>query len=141
MAATKRENYNDIPWQQTCCILCSLNCGVEVKVKERKFVKIRGDKAHPVSEGYICQKAARLDHYQNHLRRIKQPLKKQSSGEFAPISWDQAIHEIAAKINTMKAEHGGSAIAYYGGGGPLISQWIPGNPVDPSRPKSESSRW
>ena len=115
--AQRRERFDDIPWQQSCCILCSLNCGIEVKVKDRQFVKIRGDKAHPVSEGYICQKAARLDHYQNHMRRLKQPLKKNAAGEFEPISWDAAIAEIAAKINGIKAEHGGTSFAYYGGGG------------------------
>ena len=115
--AQRRERFDDIPWQQSCCILCSLNCGIEVKVKDRHFVKIRGDKAHPVSEGYICQKAARLDHYQNHMRRVKQPLKKNATGEFEPISWDAAISEIAEKINQIKGEHGGTAFAYYGGGG------------------------
>lgn len=114
---SKRQQYGDIPWQQTCCILCALNCGIEVKVEERRFVKIRGDKTHPVSEGYLCQKAARLDHYQNHLRRIKQPLKRGPDGEFEPIEWDTAVQEIAARIKAIKQEHGGAAFAYYGGGG------------------------
>ncbi|MDJ0752274.1 MAG: molybdopterin-dependent oxidoreductase [Ardenticatenaceae bacterium] len=114
---SKREQYNDIPWQQTCCILCALNCGIEVKVKDGEFVKIRGDKSHPVSEGYLCQKAARLNHYQNHLRRIRQPLKRQPNGEFQPLDWGSAIKEIAGKINQIKNEHGGIAFAYYGGGG------------------------
>ena len=114
---TKREQYDDISWQQTACMLCALNCGLEVKVKDRHFVKIRGDKSHPVSEGYLCQKPARLDHYQNHLRRVKQPLKKNTAGQFEPISWEVAIREVAAKINTLKEKHGGTTFAYYGGGG------------------------
>ncbi len=114
---SRREKYEDIPWQKTCCILCSLNCGIEVKVKDRHFVKIRGDKEHPVSEGYLCQKAARLDHYQNHLRRVMHPLKRQADGSFEQIDWDTAVTEIAAKINSIKNEHSATAFAYYGGGG------------------------
>lgn len=113
----KREQYKDIPWQKSCCILCALNCGIEVKVKDRHFVKIRGDKDHPVSEGYLCQKAARLNHYQNHLRRVKEPLKRQPDGSYAPVDWTTAVSEIATKINQIKEEHGSTAFAYYGGGG------------------------
>ena len=116
-ARTKSRKKSSAPWQQTACILCSLNCGIEVQVEDRHFVKVRGDKAHPASQGYLCQKAARLDHYQNHLRRLKQPLKRMPNGEHVPISWETAISEIASKLNAIKAAHGGTAIAYYGGGG------------------------
>ena len=34
-------------WQKTACILCSVNCGIEVQVEDRRFVRIRGDKDHP----------------------------------------------------------------------------------------------
>lgn len=113
----KKGKYDHLPWQQTMCILCALNCGLEIKVEDRHFVKIRGDKAHPGSEGYLCQKPARLDYYQNHLRRLKHPLKRQPDGSFAQIDWDTAIAEIAEKIKSIKADHGGTAFAYYGGGG------------------------
>ena len=51
---------------KTACILCAQNCGVEVQInrESRKIIQVRGDKDHPVSQGYICQKATRLDYYQ-----------------------------------------------------------------------------
>ncbi len=52
-------------WHSTACILCSLNCGLEVQTEDRQIVKIRGDKRHPISQGYLCEKAQRLNHYQN----------------------------------------------------------------------------
>ena len=55
-------------WQSTACILCECNCGIEVRLggeDGRRFERIRGDKAHPASQGYTCEKALRLDHYQN----------------------------------------------------------------------------
>ena len=76
--------------EKTACILCSRNCGLVVETENGKFVKIRGDEAHPISKGYICQKAARLDYYQNHEDRLKFPLKKQLDGTFVQVSWDDA---------------------------------------------------
>ncbi|MEL7210063.1 MAG: hypothetical protein AAGK32_17840, partial [Actinomycetota bacterium] len=52
-------------WHKTACVLCSANCGVEIKIEDRRFVRVRGDKEHVESKGYTCEKALRLDHYQN----------------------------------------------------------------------------
>ena len=105
------------PWHPTACILCSENCGLQVQVEDRHITAIRGDKAHPESRGYLCQKAARLDAYQNHADRLRQPLERQPDGSFAPVSWDHAIRSIAQRANAIKKAHGGHAFAYYGGGG------------------------
>jgi anaerobic selenocysteine-containing dehydrogenase len=103
--------------QKTACILCSLNCGLEVDMEGGRLTRIRGDKAHPVSHGYTCQKALRLDHYQNGPGRVTRPLRRRPDGTFEEISWDTAIGEIAARIRQIRDEHGGHSFAYYGGGG------------------------
>ena len=104
-------------WKSSACILCSIGCAIEVQVDGTKFTKIRGDKAAISSEGYICQKAAKLDHYQNHSERLTKPLRKNAQGEFEEIEWDIAIAEIGERMKAIKKEHGGHAFAYYGGGG------------------------
>ena len=101
----------------TACILCSLNCGLEVDVADGHLLHIRGDRAHPMSQGYTCQKALRLDYYQNGRSRVTTPLRRKADGAFEEISWDTAIAEIAAKAKTIRDAHGGDAFAYYGGGG------------------------
>lgn len=103
--------------QATACILCSLNCGLEVQVESGRLTKIRGDKSHPMSHGYTCQKALRLDYYQNAPGRLTHPLRRRPDGTFERISWDTAIAEIAAKISALRDSHGGHTLAYYGGGG------------------------
>ena len=50
-------------WHKSVCILCSANCGVELKLDGREIVRVRGNKAHVASEGYTCEKALRLNHY------------------------------------------------------------------------------
>lgn len=103
--------------EKTACILCSRICGLEVEIDDGKFTRIRGDKDHPLTHGYICQKAARLEHYQNHDDRLQYPLKRQADGSFARVSWDEALTEIAKKLLMIRNEHGGDAFALAGGGG------------------------
>ena len=107
-------------WQQTACILCSLNCGLEVQLggeSGRELVRVKGDKAHPASQGYTCEKPQRLNFYQNSPDRLTSPLRRKDDGTFEQIDWDTAISEIAEKFNAIKANHGGESIVYYGGGG------------------------
>ena len=104
-------------WQPTACILCSINCGVEVKLDGPTITRVRGDKANPASEGYTCEKALRLDHYQNGSHRLTTPLRRRDDGTFEPIDWDTAIAEVAQRFRDVIDEHGGESILFYGGGG------------------------
>jgi anaerobic selenocysteine-containing dehydrogenase len=100
--------------------LCECNCGVEILVGEdgRSFAKIRGDKRHPGSQGYTCNKALRLDAYQNgRSGRVTGPLRRTTDGGFEEIGWDVAFAEIAQRLSRIRDEHGGGTIFYYGGGG------------------------
>src|SRR5499427_10090223 len=108
-------------WKPTACILCECNCGILVQLggpDGRRFEQIRGDKAHPASKGYTCQKALRLDHYQNgRAERVLHPLRKRADGSFEEIDWDTAIAEIASRLSAVRDAYGGETILYYGGGG------------------------
>ena len=104
-------------WHPTACILCSRNCGIEVQIADGHLTRVRGDVRHPLSAGYLCQKAARLDHYQNHADRLASPLRRRPDGSFEVVSWETAIREIAARLVAIREAHGGRALAYYGGGG------------------------
>ncbi len=89
-----------IGWHPTACILGECNCGIEVRLggdDGRRFERIRGEKAHPGSQGYTCEKALRLD--------------------YEELDWDTAIAEVAERLKAVGAEHGGETILYYGGGG------------------------
>jgi anaerobic selenocysteine-containing dehydrogenase len=104
-------------WAQTACILCECNCGIEVQLDGRTLDRIRGDKAHPASQGYTCNKAMRLDRYQNGPHRLTSPLRRRPDGTYEEIDWDTAIAEIVAGFKRIADEHGGESIFYYGGGG------------------------
>jgi anaerobic selenocysteine-containing dehydrogenase len=108
-------------WQKTACSLCYLNCGLEVQVEGRAITRVRGDKEHPRSAGYLCQKAQRLTWYGNHGDRLSSPLRRRPDGGHEPVDWDTALGEIAAKLRQVRdadteAGRPGS-FAYVGGGG------------------------
>jgi anaerobic selenocysteine-containing dehydrogenase len=69
-----------------------------------------------VSQGYLCEKAQRIDHYQNGADRLSSPMRRAADGRYDPIDWATAIREIAGKLAAIRSEHGGESILYYGGG-------------------------
>jgi len=101
----------------TACGLCYANCGIQVKVESGHMVKVRGDRNHPASRGYLCNKASRLDYYQNGRDRISTPLRRRPDGSFEEIDWDTAIAEVAERFRGIRDTFGGDKILYYGGGG------------------------
>ncbi|MDT7634700.1 MAG: hypothetical protein QOI50_6630 [Pseudonocardiales bacterium] len=108
-------------WHKTACSLCYLNCGLEVQLDGRAITRVRGDKAHPRSAGYLCQKAQRLTWYGNHGDRLTSPLRRLPGGGHEPIDWDTALREIAARLTAVRdadteAGRPGS-FSYVGGGG------------------------
>jgi anaerobic selenocysteine-containing dehydrogenase len=107
-------------WKSTACILCECNCGIEVQLggeDGRRLVRVRGDDAHPISQGYACEKPSRLDFYQNGPHRLTKPLRRRADGSFEEIDWETAIREVAARLAEVRDAHGGESIFYYGGGG------------------------
>src|SRR5690242_18244241 len=118
---TETATERGIEWKATACILCECNCGILVKLggdTGRRFEQIRGDKAHPASKGYTCQKALRLDHYQNGRgERVLHPLWRRADGSFETVDWQTAITEVAARLGAVRDRFGGETILYYGGGG------------------------
>jgi len=107
----------DHAWKQTACILCYVNCGVEIATDDRAIVRVRGDRANRRSQGYLCQKAQRLHWYGAHADRLTTPLRRRPDGTHEPVSWETALAEIAARLQALRDTHGGQAFGFYGGGG------------------------
>jgi anaerobic selenocysteine-containing dehydrogenase len=107
-------------WHKSACILCECNCGIDIRLGSdgHTFERIRGDKDHPASKGYTCEKALRLDHYQNGRgERVLHPLRRRGDGTFEEVDWETAAREVAERLGAVRDEFGGHTIMYYGGGG------------------------
>ena len=104
--------------KSTACILCSINCGIKVETDgDRRITKVIGDKEHPVSQGYVCEKTQRLDYYQNGADRLTSPMRRKADGSYEAVDWGTAISEINARMTAVRDRHGGDKILFYGGGG------------------------
>ncbi|MCD4717006.1 MAG: molybdopterin-dependent oxidoreductase [Desulfobacterales bacterium] len=103
-------------WKKTFCALCYHNCGLEIQTEGHRITKVRPDRDHPRTKGYVCRKGMKIAHYQDHKERLTHPLKREGD-QFVKISWDQAISEIAEKLKQILGKHGPRALAYVGGGG------------------------
>src|SRR5210317_2016301 len=94
--------------KSTACMLCSINCGISVETDGKgNFTRIVGDKAHPVSQGYVCEKAQRLNYYQNGADRVTSPMRRTADGRYEAVDWDTAIQEVSARMTGIRDQHGG----------------------------------
>lgn len=101
-------------WHKTGCVLCAQNCGLELLVEDGRIAKSRPDKDNPRSQGYACRKGLKVVYHQYPEDRLTEPLKK-VNGRFEPVSWHQAIGEIAEKMKEIADRHGPKSLAFMGG--------------------------
>ena len=107
-------------WHKSACILCECNCGVEIRLGPdgHTFDRIRGDKDHPASKGYTCEKALRLDHYQNGRgERVLQPATSPRRRHLRRGRLGHRGEGGGRASRRVRDEFGGDKILYYGGGG------------------------
>ncbi len=100
-------------WHKTGCVLCAQNCGLEIFVEDNRMVKVRPDKSNLRSEGYACRKGLNIIYHQYPKGRLTEPLKRVGN-HFKPVSWGQAIDEIAEKMKALVDTHGPRCLAYMG---------------------------
>lgn len=98
------------------CRICTGQCGVRLTLDENdRIVKIRGDKSHPLTQGYSCAKGVYNDELHNSRERILHPMKRLENGSFEPISLAQAFDEIADKLRILIDRDGPAAISGFVG--------------------------
>ena len=100
------------------CNICFNCCPVQYHIKDDKLVRVTGNEDDPLWRGKICPKSQFLLQLHNSSERLTTPLKRvgeRGEGKFEPISWDQALAEIAAKLQTMRDQYGPEALAIFAG--------------------------
>ncbi|NCA01562.1 MAG: molybdopterin oxidoreductase family protein, partial [Sphingomonadaceae bacterium] len=83
-------------WHPTACMICSMNCGIEVQTEGERITRVRPDQNHHVTKGYVCEKAQRMDAYQQGRDRLSSPMRRKADGTYEAVDWDTAIREVAA---------------------------------------------
>jgi len=100
----------------TFCRLCEALCGLSVEVRDGAIVKVSPDRENPHSRGHLCLKGPAMAEVQRDPDRVLSPLKRVGGpGQFATVSWDEALDEIAQVLAGILGTSGPEAIATYTG--------------------------
>ena len=118
-------------WKPSVCPLCAAGCGVVARVMDGDaevfrngqpgvirtglVKKLEGDPAHAISQGKLCVRGQAAVQVTYHPDRIATPLKRtgeRGSGQFQPISWDEAIKELLSRIDALVAADAAPSLAF-----------------------------
>ena len=110
--------------KKTCCGICNAysHCGIDAWVPDGRIVHVEGSADNPHSKGRLCPRGAAIRQYVYSQDRVLHPMKRvgeKGSGQFRPISWEEAYAEIAEKLNGYKAEFGPQSVCFHAG----FSKW------------------
>lgn len=98
----------------TFCRICLASCGLEVTVEDNRVTKIAADKQNPHSWRDFCAKGRTAHALVEHPRRILNPMRRVGDS-YVEASWDEAIADIAARMNAAIEAGGPDAVGVYYG--------------------------
>ncbi|APW45547.1 molybdopterin-containing oxidoreductase family protein [Rhodoferax antarcticus] len=86
---------------------CPDTCSMLTTVENGVAVKVQGNPNHPHTDGALCAKVSRYTERTYHPERTLQPMKRvgtKGSGQFEPVSWDEALGDIANRLKAIAAQ-------------------------------------
>src|SRR5215469_10445685 len=106
---------------------CPDACGVLVTVEDGRATRIQGDPAHPITRGFLCAKVTKYLDRVYSPDRVLYPMQRVApkgqgrgdASDFSRISWNEALDQIAARLQEISAQYGPEAILPYSYGGTL----------------------
>ncbi len=115
--------------QRTLCDICApgFHCGVDAYVKDGVLLKVEGTKQHPFNKGKLCTKGAANRQYIYRKNRLQTPMRRvgeRGSGEFEPISWDEAYDTIAQRLLAYRRQFGPDSVAFFSGYAKWYRQYL-----------------
>jgi anaerobic selenocysteine-containing dehydrogenase len=101
----------------TCPHDCPSACALDIEVIGGQSIgRVRGSKLQTYTAGVVCAKVARYAERIHHADRLMHPMRRagpKGSGQFTPISWDEALDEIADRFNRAEREFGAESVWPY----------------------------
>src|SRR3989475_2677463 len=100
-------------------------CGVRVRVREGRAVKLEGNPDSPINRGRLCARGQAAIQGLYNPDRIEHPLVRNASGTFEDMDWDGALQRLAAKVRGAQ----GKGIVFLTGAeqstfGDLVDEWM-----------------
>ncbi len=94
---------------------CPDTCALQISVQAGRVVRVAGDPEHPPTHGVLCTKVSRYAERTYHPERVLTPLKRvgrKGEGRFEPVSWDQALDDIAQRLQAIAARDPQAILPY-----------------------------
>jgi len=107
------EAYKGSQLVRSVCSHCAVGCGITAEVQNGVWVRQEISQDHPVSRGGHCCKGASAIDMVTSEKRLKSPMKK-VGGRWQKITWDQALDEIASKLQSIREKDGPDALHFNG---------------------------
>ena len=105
------QNIRDVSIVKAACPHdCPDTCAMLVTVEDGRATKVVGDPLHPVTRGFLCTKVNNYEQRTHSPDRIRTCLKRtggKGEGKFEPITWDQALSEIASQFQSLSGSPDG----------------------------------
>ena len=98
------------------CTLCRSRCGTLNTIEDGRLIRVEALPGHPTGNA-ICSKGRAAPEIAHDPKRLTHPLRRTKPKSAAdpgwePISWDQALDEIANKLMALRARHGAETVAF-----------------------------
>jgi len=108
---------------------CPSACALEVeRLSPTRIGRVRGSADNPYTAGVVCAKVGRYAERVHHPARLSRPMRRigeKGAGDFAPISWEEALDEIAENFTLTTQRAGSEAVWPYHSGGNMgiVNRW------------------
>ena len=105
--------------KKTVCMWCHSHCKVDVHVRDGRLEKVVGVTNDPRSERIqrvvtACARPRAATEYFYHPDRLRYPLKRtgeRGEGKWEQISWEQALDEVAERLEKLRKQYGAETLA------------------------------
>ena len=94
---------------------CPDTCSLVTTVENGVAVRVQGNPKHRHTDGVLCAKVSKYTERTHHPERLLTPLKRvgpKGSGQFAPVSWDEALDDIAQRLKAIAARDPQAILPY-----------------------------
>ena len=94
---------------------CPDTCALITTVDKGRAIKVQGNPAHKATDGVLCTKVSRYAERTYHPERLLTPLKRsgpKGSGQFEPVSWDNALDDIAHRLQAIASQNPEAVVPY-----------------------------
>jgi anaerobic selenocysteine-containing dehydrogenase len=109
-------------WVASTCQGCTQWCAIQIFVQEGRAVRVRGNPASRTNHGYCCPRGHLIPQQMYDPDRVKVPMKRTNPAKgrgidpkWVPISWDEALDTVAAKMIELRRNNEAHKLVYMRG--------------------------